>query len=56
MSGAMGVVAVLGGVAQLASIGSAFWLGGRLLRKATRDGGEPERLLGSGTCQERDRA
>ena len=46
MSGAMSVVAVVGGMAQLASIGSAFWLGGRLLRKALRTGNEPERLLG----------
>jgi hypothetical protein len=46
MSGAMAVVAIVGILAQLASIGSAFWLGGRLLRKALRTGNEPERLLG----------
>jgi hypothetical protein len=46
MSGAMAVVAIVGLLAQLASIGSAFWLGGRLLRKALRTGNEPERLLG----------
>lgn len=42
----MGVAALLGGLAQLASIGSAFWLGGRLLRRALKGGVLPERLLG----------
>lgn len=46
MDGVLGVVAGFGGIAQLASIGSAFWLGGRLLRRARRSGGVPERLLG----------
>jgi hypothetical protein len=37
----------LGGVAQVASIGSAFWLGTRLVRRSLRaGGGMPERLLG----------
>ena len=46
MGSGMAVVAVLAGVAQLASIGMALWLGGRLLGKAARSGGDPERLLG----------
>ncbi len=37
---------LLGGLAQLASIGSAFWLGGRLIRRALRGRGAPEMLLG----------
>jgi hypothetical protein len=42
-----GVAAGLGGIAQFASIGSAFWLGGRLLNRAGRaGGGVPELLLG----------
>lgn len=47
MDGVLGIAAAaLGGLAQLASIGSAFWLGGRLLRRAQHGGGAPERLLG----------
>jgi hypothetical protein len=46
MDGVLGVAAGFGGVAQLVSIGSAFWLGGRLLWRARRGGGAPERLLG----------
>jgi hypothetical protein len=46
MDGVLGVAAGFGGIAQIASIGSAFWLGGRLLRRAQRSGGVPERLLG----------
>ena len=46
MDGVLGVAAGFGGFAQLVSIGSAFWLGGRLLRRARRGGGAPERLLG----------
>jgi hypothetical protein len=46
MDGVPGIAAGLGGIAQIASIGSAFWLGGRLLRRAQRSGGAPERLLG----------
>lgn len=46
MAGALGTAAAIGGLAQIASIGSAFWLGGRLLRRAIRSGGVPERLLG----------
>ena len=46
MDGVLGVAAGLGGIAQIASIGSAFWLGGRLLHRAGRNGGAPERLLG----------
>ena len=46
MDGVFGVVAGFGGIAQVASIGSAFWLGGRLLRRAQRNGGMPELLLG----------
>lgn len=38
MSGAMAVVAIVGLLAQLASIGSAFWLGGRLLHLSRRAG------------------
>jgi hypothetical protein len=37
----------LGGVAQVVSIGSAFWLGARVLRRSFAEGGGlPERLLG----------
>jgi hypothetical protein len=47
MDALSGVAAGLGGVAQAASIGSAFWLGARLLRRSFRaGGGMPERLLG----------
>jgi hypothetical protein len=46
MDGVLGVAAGFGGIAQIASIFSAFWLGGRLLRRAGRGGGAPERLLG----------
>jgi hypothetical protein len=46
MDGVHGVAAGFGGVAQLASIASAFWLGGRLLLRSRRGGGVPEGLLG----------
>ena len=42
-----GALAGLAGIAQVASIGSAFWLGARLVRRSLRPGGGmPERLLG----------
>ena len=42
-----GAAAGLAGVAQVTAIGSAFWLGARLLRRSLRaGGGMPERLLG----------
>lgn len=41
------LIGAAAGLAQLVSIGSAFWLGGRLLRRSVRAGGGlPERLLG----------
>jgi hypothetical protein len=47
MDGFYGVAAALGGIGQIASIGSAFWLGSRLLNRAARPGGgTPELLLG----------
>jgi hypothetical protein len=47
VDGFYGVAAGLAGFGQLASIGSAFWLGGRLLNRAGRaGGGTPELLLG----------
>lgn len=48
MDGVPGVAAALGGLAQLASIASAFWLGGLLRRRARRASGDgaPERLMG----------
>lgn len=47
MEGIGGAAAGLGGIAQVASIASAFWLGFRLLRRSFRaGGGMPERLLG----------
>jgi hypothetical protein len=48
MEGFHGIAAAgLGGVAQVASIASAFWLGARVLRRSFADGGGlPERLLG----------
>jgi hypothetical protein len=46
MDGALGLSGLLGGLAQLGSIASAFFLGGRLLRRALRGAGQPELLLG----------
>jgi hypothetical protein len=48
MEGFGGIAAAgLGGVAQVASIASAFWLGARVLRRSLGPGGGlPERLLG----------
>lgn len=47
MDGLYAVAAGLAGIGQMASIGSAFWLGSRLLNRAGRPGGgTPELLLG----------
>jgi hypothetical protein len=47
VEGIYGVAAGLAGLGQMASIGSAFWLGSRLLNRAGRPGGgTPELLLG----------
>jgi hypothetical protein len=46
MGGALGVAGLVGAFAQIASIGSAFWLGGRLIRRGARGRGAPELLLG----------
>lgn len=43
----LGAAGALGGLAQLASIGSAFWLGGRLIRRGLRGRATPELLLGA---------
>src|SRR5262245_1865778 len=41
------LLGALAGIAQVASVGSAFWLGTRLLRRSFgAGGGMPERLLG----------
>ena len=41
-----GVAGLLAGLAQLASIGAAFWLGGGLIWRGLRGQGKPELLLG----------
>jgi hypothetical protein len=42
----MEMAGLVGGLAQLVSILSAFWLGGGLIRRALRGRGKPEMLLG----------
>ena len=46
MGAVIEMAGLVGGLAQLASIVSAFWLGGRLIRRALRGQGKPEMLLG----------
>jgi hypothetical protein len=46
MGGALGAAGLLGGAAQLVSIASAFYLGGRLIRRGVMGRAAPELLLG----------
>ena len=46
MGGALGAAGLLGGAAQLVSIASAFYLGGRLIRRGVTRNAAPELLLG----------